>query len=193
MNSKNPETDSQASQIVADAKGLTGQHPDSSAVQNVFAKDALILSKDNAATYQEVVNTIAEYDKTLEGTIQHLPKLSIDGSPGDGHEFIAASDVQASQTSSPGEPIPQPSSHADWQQTLSNSVTQAWTSISNIPHRTVNSIEEHYQNPYGKGFDADWADMNSAAPIDRRVLDTFKAIFDGPKEAFDRLNAALGS
>jgi hypothetical protein len=85
------------------------------------------------------------------------------------------------------------STEPDWQQTLSNRINQDWASIVDIPKRVAYSVEEHYRNPYGNGFDADWADMNSTAPLDRRVLDTLKAMFDGPKEAFDRLNAALGS
>ncbi len=104
----------------------------------------------------------------------------------------ARDDVRAPQaaTSALEAQVPVDSRPA-WQKNMSNDLTHAWNSISDTASNALNAVEKHYQNPYGKGWDADWADLQSPAPIDRRVLDTFKAIYDGPKEVLDRLKEAM--
>jgi hypothetical protein len=129
-------------------------------------------------------NELKSAQKTVDSHLGHL-EITNDVKP-------ARDDVRAPQSAAPEREAQVPlDSQPAWQKNMSNDLTHAWNSISDTASNALNAVEKHYQNPYGKGWDADWADLQSPAPIDRRVLDTFKAIYDGPKEVLDRLKEAM--
>jgi hypothetical protein len=80
---------------------------------------------------------------------------------------------------------------SSWTQRMQSDLNQAAGMAQRSLSNVESAVQAHYTNPYGTGWNADWNDIASPSPIDRRVVDGFRAMYDGVHDLVQNLNRGL--